>query len=227
MRKLTNTLLIILLILPFVLNAQVYQLPNPGFESWDNNAASSNDEPTHWNGFPSGECTIGISLICNQALVTRHERSTDTYNGTGFSCRIFSGSAIAGTVPNGNITTGRIHAGSTTATNSANYNYTVTGNGDFNQPFNGQPDSIRFWAKTNLGSTSSQARMSAIVHDASNVRDPIINDDNSHIVAHAERNFNGSAWQEYTVPFDYASYGGSTPAYILITFTTNKTPRRR
>lgn len=222
MKKLINTVLLILLILPFTLNAQVYQLPNPGFEIWDNNFADSDDEPTNWNGFPSGECTLS-SYLCNQALVTRHSRATDTHNGTGYSCRIFSTSVI-GTVANGNITTGRIHAGSISAANSANYNYTVTSNSDFNQPFHGQPDSIRFWAKTNLSSSSSQARMSAIIHDASDVRDPLISSDNSHIVGHAERNFIGSSWQEYTVPFDYASYGGSTPAYILLTFTTNKTP---
>ncbi len=222
MRKLTNTLLIILLILPFVLNAQVYQLPNPGFENWDNNYASDDDEPANWNGFPSAECTLA-SYLCNQALTTRHSRSTETHTGNGYSCRIFSTSVI-GIVANGNITTGRIHAGSTQAANSANYNYTATNNSDHRQAFNGQPDSIRFWAKTNLSSSSSQARMSAIIHDASDVRDPLISSDNSHIVGHAERNFNGSSWQEYTVPFDYASYGGSTPAYILLTFTTNKTP---
>lgn len=222
MRKLKNTLLIILLILPFVLNAQVYQLPNPGFENWDNNYASDDDEPANWNGFPSGECTLG-SYLCNKALTTRHSRSTETHTGNGYSCRIFSTSVI-GIVANGNITTGRIHAGSTQAANSANYNYTATNNSDHRQAFNGQPDSIRFWAKTNLSSSSSQARMSAIIHDASDVRDPLISSDNSHIVGHAERNFNGSSWQEYTVPFDYASYGGSTPAYILLTFTTNKTP---
>lgn len=222
MKKLINTVLLILLILPFTLNAQVYQLPNPGFEIWDNNFADSDDEPTNWNGFPSGECTLS-SYLCNQALVTRHSRATDTHNGTGYSCRIFSTSVI-GIVANGNITTGRIHAGSAQAANSANYNYTATNNSDHRQAFNGQPDSIRFWAKTNLSSSSSQARMSAIIHDASDVRDPLISSDNSHIVGHAERNFNGSSWQEYTVPFDYASYGGSTPAYILLTFTTNKTP---
>lgn len=222
MKKLINTLMIVLLTFPLAIFGQVYQLPNPGFESWDNNYASEDDEPTNWNGFPSGECTLA-SLLCNQALVTRHERTTDTHTGTGYSCRIYSTSVI-GIVANGNITTGRIHAGSTTAANSANYNYTVTGNSDFRQTFNGQPDSIRFWAKTSLSSSSSQARMSAIIHENFDVRDPLISSDNAHIVAQAERNFNGNGWQEYTVPFDYASFGGSTPAYILLTFTTNKTP---
>ena len=221
MRKLTNTLLIILLILPFALNAQVYQLPNPGFENWD--GTGSDDEPTNWNGFPSAECTLA-SYLCNQALTTRHSRSTDTHNGTGVSCRIFSTSVI-GIVANGNITTGRIHAGSTQAANSANYNYTVTGNSDFRQPFNGQPDSIRFWAKVNAASSSTQARISAIIHDASDVRDPIISSDNAHIVGTAIRNFSGdNSWHEIIVPFDYDSYSGNTPAYILVTFSTNKTP---
>lgn len=222
MKKLINTLMIVLLTFPLAIFGQVYQLPNPGFESWDNNYADEDDEPTNWNGFPSGECTLA-SLLCNQALVTRHERTSDTHTGSGYSCRIYSTSVI-GIVANGNITTGRIHAGSTTAANSANYNYTVTGNSDFRQTFNGQPDSIRFWAKTSLSSSSSQARMSAIIHENFDVRDPLISSDNAHIVAQAERNFNGNGWQEYTVPFDYASYGGSTPAYVLITFTTNKTP---
>lgn len=223
MRKLTNTLLIILLILPFVLNAQVYQLPNPGFENWDNNYASDDDEPANWNGFPSAECTLA-SYLCNQALTTRHSRSTETHTGNGYSCRIFSTSVI-GIVANGNITTGRIHAGSTQAANSANYNYTATNNSDHRQAFNGQPDSIRFWAKVNAASSSTQARISAIIHDASDVRDPIISSDNAHIVGTAIRNFSGdNSWHEIIVPFDYTTYSGSTPAYILVTFSTNKTP---
>ena len=215
--------MIVLLTFPLAIFGQVYQLPNPGFEYWDNNYADEDDEPTNWNGFPTAECTLA-SYACNLATPTKHARSTDTHTGTGYSCRIFAASTILA-VANGNITTGRIHIGSISATNTANNNYTVITNNDFSQPFNGKPDSIRFWAKFHASSSSSQARMSAVIHENHNLQDPLIDEEAQYIVAHAERNFTGdNSWHEFTVPFDYDNFAGTTPAYILVTFSTNKTP---
>ena len=211
----------LLWIISYNINAQVYQLSNPGFEQWD---GGSNDEPTHWNGFPSADCTLIIG--CGTATSSRHEKSTDTRPGSSgiYCCKIFATSAL-GIIANGNITTGQIRIGSSTPTSSQNYNITRTGNSNFRQPLNAKPDSIRFWAKFVCPSSSQEARISAVIHDNYDYRDPETSDANapSHVVAKAIHNFpRGSQnWVQYKIPFSY-SFPASTPAYILVTFTTNK-----
>lgn len=200
--------------------AQVYQLPNGGFEQWDGTGTA---EPTGWNSFATSECTLPIG--CSSAQQTHHENSSDVRPGStgSHSCRIYS-TSIMGVVANGNMTTGRIHAGSVTAANSANYNVTYPSQAGFNQPFNGKPDYIRFWAKAHTASASTQARMNAIVHSNSAVRDPVISSDNQYIAGIATLNYTGdNTWHEYTVPFSY-SYGNANAEYILLTFTTSMTP---
>lgn len=227
MKKLINALMIILLTFPLAMNAQVYQLPNPGFENWDNNYASSDDEPANWNGFPSANCTV--SLGCSAATATRHERSTDVRPGStgSYSCKIFAtvvNIIFTSVTANGNLTTGQINIGSTTADDETeNYNFTNRSNEALNQPFNGKPDSIRFWAKFSCPSSSQYARMSCIIHDDYNEHDPYTTtEQESHLVATAVREFQQTgSWVEYKAAFDY-NHSATTPAYILITFTTNK-----
>ena len=175
-----------------ILQAQVYQLPNPGFEYWD--GIGVNDEPTNWNGFPSASCTLTIG--CNTAIQTRHQKSTNTRPGSPgtYSLKIFAteitifGNTV---VANGNITTGQITIGSTTPTNNKNHNITKTTNGSFCQPLNAKPDSISFWAKFSCPSTTQKARISAIIHDSYNYRDPDAGDANApaHVVGKAIHNF--------------------------------------
>ena len=225
--------MMILLTFPLaIFGQQVYQLPNMGFEYWDNNYASTNDEPTNWNGFPSSQCTL--TLGCNDAQQTRHERSTDIRPGStgSYSCKIFATEYSINIVfttihgfANGNITTGQIKIGGTTATDgSSNYNYTKRSASDLSQPFHAKPDSISFWTKFNCPSSSQYARMSCIIHDDYDMHDPYTTtQQESHIVGNAVKEYlqtNGS-WVEYRVPFNY-NYTATTPAYILLTFTTNK-----
>ena len=233
MKKLINTLMIVLLILPMALNAQtpVYQLPNPGFENWDGNSAD--DEPTNWNGFPSAECALPFpaSIGCSLATATRHEKSTDMHSGD-YSCKIFAtviDNSTLGihTTANGNLTTGQIHIGSRTADDAtANYNVTKRNTSGLNQTFSGKPDSISFWTKFSCPSANQYARMSCIIHDNYDMQDPYTTtEQQNHIVAEAVREYQqtNGAWVEFRVPFDY-NHPATTPAYILLTFTTNKTP---
>lgn len=205
---------------------QVYQLSNPGFEVWDGNG--SDDEPTHWNGFPSASCNLIVG--CGSATATRHEKSTDIRPGSSgsYSCKLFAteitilGNTI---VANGTLTTGQIRIGSTTPTSNQNYNITRTANPSFRQPLNAKPDSISFWAKFVCPSSVQQARMSATIHGNYDYRDPEGSDPSSanHVVAKAIHNFSrgNQNWNKYVIPFDY-NFPASTPSYILLTFTTNK-----
>lgn len=210
----------VLLLLPFKLDAQIYQLPNGGMEIWDGTGSAT---PTGWNSFANSECTLPIG--CSSAQQTHHENSSDVRPGSPgtHSCRIYS-TSIMGVVANGNMTTGRIHAGSVTANSSSNYNVSYPGQQGFAQAFNGKPDYMKFWAKLHAASASTEARMNTIIHSNADVRDPIITSDYQYISGVATLNYTGdNTWHEYTVPFSY-SYGNAAPQYILITFSTNKTP---
>src|SRR5690554_1698101 len=119
---------------------QTYQLPNGGFEQWDDSSSDSEPEPSSWNAFPSAKCDLsGIAFLgCVTATETRHAKSTDTRPGSAgnYSCKIYATkiSILGNTViANGNITTGQIRIGSTTATSSENYNITRISNPDFRQ----------------------------------------------------------------------------------------------
>ncbi|MDD3877733.1 MAG: T9SS type A sorting domain-containing protein [Bacteroidales bacterium] len=225
-------LIFTLLILFFSLKcfSQVFQLANPGFEIWDGN--NTDDEPTYWNGFPSSACDLtGVYAVgCNAATITRHGKSTDVRPGSSgnFSCRIFAtqitilGNTI---IANGALTTGQIRVGSTTASSYQNYNITRTGQQNFRREFNAKPDSISFWARFVCPSTSQEAKMVATIHDNYDYREPEGSDPNaaSHVVGNAIHFFTrgNQNWKKYTVPFNY-SYPATNPAYILVTFTTNK-----
>jgi hypothetical protein len=225
------TLIINLVFLSFYSYGQVYQLPNGGFELWNGNG--SDDEPKHWNGFPSAKCDINIG--CNLATSTRHAKSTDTRPGsTGeYSCKIFAteinilGKSITA---NGTLSTGRIRVGSSNTSSFENYNFTLTSNPRFNQPLHAMPDSIRFWAKFVCSDSKQEARMNAVVHDNYDYRDPQVSDVNAkdHVVGRATLNFpnNNNEWKLYSIPFNYNDtyYPATSPAYILLTFTTNKEP---
>lgn len=224
MKKFYSLTLAILLALPMFVSGQVYQLPNGGFELWDNNYSSTDDEPTNWNSFPSADCTVSIG--CDAATATRHERSTDKRPGsTGqYSCKIFATvvDLVFTSIPaNGNITTGRIHIGSTSAANEANHNLTQRPN--YAQPFNAKPDSIVFWAKFSCPNVNQFARMTAVFHDNYDMHDPIQTADHAHVAGYAKCEFTQTgSWVRYSVPVTYSGYSVSTPQYLLMTFTTNK-----
>ncbi|MCL1850578.1 MAG: T9SS type A sorting domain-containing protein [Bacteroidetes bacterium] len=215
------------------LNAQTitYQLRNADFEAPFVPAPGSGSigtEPPYWHSF--GSLTgPQASLAQSSAQISR---SSDTRHGSNvgyYSCKINARSIIIA-IANGNMTTGRINAGSLTASNPANHNFTDPNDNNFNEPWGSTPDSIRFWAKFTPNSATQYARMSTYIHDNYKFTDTPEGDPNSYnyIVAHAELEWQrgNQGWYQYTIPFDYASYAhlGKLPRYILITFTTNRTP---
>ena len=215
--------LLLLALIPGMMFAQL-QLPNGGFEDWD-----ENEEPSNWNTFLTAQCDIQAGnlteSLCNSAKKIKHGKSTEVRPGSEgqYSCYLFA-QQIMTFVANGNITTGQIRAGSTTPTSPENYNITRTQKPEFNQPFTGRPDSIKFWARLSCPDTLQTARMSAMIHDAYDVRDPEKGDSANcanHIMSTARLNFprGDGQWKEYTVPFIYQNTKVQ-PAYILLTFAT-------
>lgn len=195
------------------------QIGNGNMESWE--TVSSGEEPTNWNSFLSA----GGSM--SWAAGDQCQSSTDVRPGTTGtkSANIFSNSVL-GVVANGNLTLGKINMGSAQPANSANYNASVTADANFSEALTVDPDSLVFWAKfvPANGSGTDSARVSAILHDAYDLRDPIDGGSTSHVVATAIRNFKtANGWMRIAVPFTYSGPASSTQ-YILLTFTTNKTP---
>ena len=197
------------------------QIGNGNMESWDN-VGQSSEEPTNWNGFKSGQGSF-TSFASQQV-----QRSTSIRSGaTGTYCaRVWSKSTL-GIVANGNMTLGRINMGSTTPSDPANYNISLTADANFSEALTSAPDSLVFWVKYTAANASDSARIHAILHDSYDLRDPLDANSVPHVVARAERNYaktNGS-WVRVSVPFSYvAGAPAPTPAYLLVTFTTNKTP---
>ena len=195
------------------------QIGNGNMESWE--TVSSGEEPTNWNSFLSAGGNM------SWAAGDQCQSSTDVRPGTTGtkSANIFSNSVI-GVVANGNLTLGKINMGSAQPANSANYNASVTADANFSEALTVDPDSLVFWAKfvPANGSGTDSARVSAILHDAYDLRDPIDGGSTSHVVATAIRNFKtANGWMRIAVPFSYSGPASSTQ-YILLTFTTNNTP---
>jgi len=198
------------------------QIGNSNMELWDN-VGQANEEPTNWNSFKSAQGSF--TWAGSQQI----QRSTNIRTGaTGQYCaRVWSKSALGGIVANGNMTLGRINMGSATANDPNNYNISLTSDPNFSESITTSPDSLVFWVKYTALNATDSARVHAVLHDAYDLRDPIDANSTPHIVARAERNYlrtNGS-WTRMSVPFNYVvGTPALNPAYLLVTFTTNKTP---
>ncbi len=204
----------------YSLNAQ-QQIENGNMEAWENVGAST-EEPINWNSFMTaqGSLTWAADKQC--------ERSTDTRPGSSgsYSARVYSRSAAFGIVANGNLTLGRINMGSSTATSSDNYNLSLTSNPAFSEALTDQPDSLVFWVKYSAAG-GQEARVSAVLHGNYDYRDGY----NAHAtsqtykVAEISHNFppTGGNWVRKSIAWNYT--GPLTEnTFILVTFTTNKTP---
>ncbi len=194
------------------------QIDNGDMEAWDNLGAAA-EEPANWNSFMTA--TGGLAFFGSQQV----EQSTNVPSSSNgmYSARVYSKSTL-GIVANGNLTLGRINMGSSTPSSPDNYNFTSTGDSDFSQALTASPDSLVFWVNYNANNSSDSARVRAVIHDDYDYRDPTDAGSEPHTVAVASLNYlptNG--WERKSVPFAYVG-PSSNPEYILITFTTNKTP---
>lgn len=199
-------------------NAQT-QIGNSNFEAWESSTPEI-AEPVNWNSFKTA--SGGMAWAASQQMGTSTLKRPGS-SGTK-SVKIWSKS-ILGVKANGNMTLGQINMGSSTASDPSNYNYSKTSDVNFSEAMTDSPDSIVFWTRFVPGNASDQARMSCVIHKAVNFKDP--NDvGNANTVATAIKNFvktaSSGGWERHSVPFTYTA---NTPqAYIITTFTTNKTP---
>lgn len=203
-----------------------YAITNGGFEgNWSNN------EPQGWHSFASATGDFASFVTGNTA---QFQQSTDTRPGStgSYSARIQSKVTMS-VKANGNCTNGRINAGSMSATDAkGNYAFSDPSQSGYNTPFVGQPDSLVFWAKYVPGGgsvedASNKARAHATLLTSARYQDPETSDYSSVKIAEATSNYSattGKGWQRISVPFVYTAVDPSQMAYMLLTFTTNKTP---
>lgn len=194
------------------------QLGNGDMEAWTN-LGSSTEEPTNWNSFKSASGSM--AWAASQQI----QRSTSVRPGSSgtYSARIWSKSVL-GIVANGNMTLGQVNMGSSTANDPANYNWSKTSDANFSEALTDNPDSIVFWVKYTPINTASQARMSVVLHDTWDFKDP--NEVGGvHQIATAIYNYGTTSgnWVRKSVPFTYTG-SASANTFIIATFATNITP---
>ncbi|TNE77564.1 MAG: hypothetical protein EP333_00655 [Bacteroidetes bacterium] len=217
-----RTLLTFSAILSMTLSYAQTQIGNAGFENWE--AVGSDQEPVNWNSFMNAQGNFS-AFASNQIAPSTDVRPGST--GTK-SCRIWSNEInviFTTVVANGNVTLGRINMDSSTPDDPSNYNFTKVGDANFSEAMTDTPDSLVFWVKFTPNGHTENARVKATLHDDNSYRDPEDAASSNYVVATAELNYGstGGNWVRKSIPFTYSG-PASTPAYILVTFTTNQTP---
>ncbi len=203
--------------------SQTYQLPNAGFESWDNTALDA--EPSYWNSFASSD-----GSFAGLASSPHHYHRLGGRPGTvGGSYLTIYSTSILGIVANGNMTNGRIHAGGLSASSDKNYNYTQRSNASHSLPFTATPDSLYVWVSYYAADAASQASITATLHGDNDFRDPNDGGSTSLYAARAQAAFprttsSASQPQWTLVKVSFVYNGSASPAYMLISMTTNATP---
>lgn len=205
-------------------NAGITQIGNGDFEDWSN-VTSSNHAPNNWNSFETAEGSMAGAAGGQQVAMVEGGRP----GSDGLYCvDIFCQSIL--TVPaNGNLTLGCINAGHYTATDASNHNFSKISDPAKSETISKIPSAIKFWAKFVPNSTDYDARMAATVHDAYNYithgqATSDTDENKAHAIAQAELNFPACEWTEMTVPFVPTGNTTDGQMYIIVNFTTNKTP---
>ena len=202
-----------------------YAITNGGFEG-----AWTSHEPQGWHSFGTATGDYASFVTGNTG---QFQQSSDTRPGsTGSHSALLQSKTVLGVSANGNCTNGRINAGSMSATDAkGNYSFSEPGS-SYTTPFVGQPDSLVFWAKYlpgggSIEDASNQASAHAVLTTNARYQDPESSDYSTVKIGEATARFSATTelgWRRVSVPFSYTSVDPKQMAYMLITFSTNKTP---
>lgn len=215
-------------------NEGVYQVRNSGFEGeWDAFSGGSfinkwtGYEPPHWNSFTTAGGSLASFVQGGDQL---KETSLARPGSTGSKSALVLSKWQILAAANGNLTTGQIVAGAMNADDPANHNVSNPANGDdFFCPFVGTPDSLAVWVRyvPLAGNNSTQASVSAIIHNSQSYQDPEGSTDYSNVkVAVAKGIIDpiGGVWQRVSAPFAYDFLVPDSAKNILVSFSTNNVP---
>lgn len=231
-----------------------YQLPNSDFESdfvvaYKSTKAFTGKtlyEPTGWHGYATLYSSDETFARTGDKLTSSEDvRKKDNSTGsTRCVCITSNTPGGFGIVANGVMTTGRIYNKNRTADDAGNnYNesdpsfnissveekkVTYPNNRSYAQPFTGKPDKFTVWVNFCPKKQEGYASVNAVIHTNARYQDPEEADNYKKVKVAAAKNdaiANYDNWQKLEIDFDY-SVGNkdNVPAYILVSFTTNKTP---
>ena len=205
-------------------------------------------EPLYWHGYATLESSFDNAINKNVRVETKLMSSEEvrTENNTTGStrCVYIKSNDVIGIVANGVMTTGRIYNKSSDAGDAAaNYNASdpsfdistkednktkYPNNRSYAQTFTGKPDKFTVWVKFVPIKNEGTASVNAVIHTKARYQDPEEANKYKAVKVAAAKNdaiANYNNWQKLEIDFDY-SVGNkdNVPAYILVSFTTNKTP---
>lgn len=205
-------------------------------------------EPIGWHGYATLESSYekfsSKVRVGDKLTPSTDVRTENNSTGSKKCVCITSNSPIVGTVANGVMTTGRIYNKSDDPNNAAeNYNcsdpsfnisskeesiITYPNNRSYAQPFTGKPDKFTVWVNFCPKKQEGYASVNAVIHTNARYQDPEEADKYKAVKVAAAKNdaiANYNNWQKLEIDFDYSvGNENNVPAYILVSFTTNKTP---
>lgn len=222
---------------------EAYKYETKGLK-WTTKASYT--EPLYWHGYATIDASKTNDMGRDGSKLTT---STDVRTGSkSTKCVCITAthpSVLYPILANGVMTTGRIYTHSMTPDDASNnHNYsdpsfdissaekigktekkTYPQNRNYAQKFQGKPDLFTVWVNFIPKNTSDRASVNAVIHTNARYQDPEDTKYESVKVAAAKNdNIAKNGWEKLEIPFDYTVGTGNTPAYILVTFTTNKTP---
>lgn len=205
-------------------------------------------EPLYWHGYATLYSSFDNRFNPDVRVETKLTSSTDvrTENNTTGSkhCVCITSNSVLGVTANGVMTTGRIYNKGIDAENAAqNYNesdpsfkissvedksVTYPNNRSYAQTFTGKPDKFTVWVNFSPKKQEGYASVNAVIHTDARYQDPEEADNYKAVKVAAAKNdaiANYNNWQKLEIDFDYSvGTEGNVPSYILVSFTTNKTP---
>ncbi|WP_288152578.1 calycin-like domain-containing protein [uncultured Prevotella sp.] len=228
-----------------------YQLPNSGFEDYQDYNVSLVDmttytptattvqEPVYWHSFASAKGEYKDAAVAFANPFT-WKSSVVRSGAQGASSLMLTSSNVMGIqIANGTVTTGRMNCGSYTATDPANHaemeisNDSLDAHGDpYYVLLNGQPDSLTLWYAFKQGTPQAEhpyATVNAIITDGTYYQDP---EDKAYTNKRAQAQNKTMAttftdgtpvWKRISVPFSVIDKNVEAKA-ILVTISTNADP---
>lgn len=201
-----STLLIsIVALLSFNYSQAQTQLPNAGFEEWENEGTPTM-EPKNWSSIKTADA---LAALAPEVL------SRDTGRNSNYSVVLEVKSAF-GIAANGIITNGRVHADM----NPANgYVFTDVNDDQWNTPFSDRPDSIAGWYKY-APNDNDRGKVEVLLHtgDVGQLPTNATTVANTIGTARYDIENEASEWTRFSVPFEYIS--SDNPDYILVVVTS-------
>ncbi len=178
------------------------QLPNAGFETWENEGTAT-QEPTNWSSLKTADALASLA----PEVLSRDNGNTGNYSA------VLEVKSAFGIAANGLITNGRVHAD----LNPENgYVFTDVNDAQWNTPFTSRPDSLVGWVKY-APVNNDKGKVEVILHTGNSARLPMDATTQANMVGHLRYDFTtaASGWVRFSAPFTYS--GSQNPEFILVT----------